>query len=64
MLFKNSVRASKRTPHFTITYINKSVVFKEIIFYTENNIIDINTQFMIIKSGGTVHNNYHWALKR
>jgi hypothetical protein len=28
MLFKNSVRTSKRTPHFTITEINWLTVFK------------------------------------
>jgi hypothetical protein len=28
MLFKNSVRTSKRTPHFTITKINWLTVFK------------------------------------
>jgi hypothetical protein len=31
MLFKNSVRTSKRTPHFTITTINWLTLFKEII---------------------------------
>jgi hypothetical protein len=31
MLFKNSVRTSKRTPHFTITKINWLTLFKEII---------------------------------
>jgi uncharacterized protein (UPF0248 family) len=30
MLFKNSVRTSKRTPHFTITKINWLTLFKEI----------------------------------
>jgi hypothetical protein len=28
MLFKNSVRTSKRTPHFTITKINWLTLFK------------------------------------
>jgi hypothetical protein len=37
MLFKNSVRTSKRTPHFTITNINWLMLFKEIIaVYAEN----------------------------
>jgi len=37
MLFKNSVRTSKRTPHFTITTINWLTLFKEITaVYTEN----------------------------
>jgi hypothetical protein len=31
MLFKNSVRTSKRTPHFTIAKINWLTLFKEII---------------------------------
>jgi hypothetical protein len=31
MLFKNSVRTSKRTPDFTITTINWLTLFKEII---------------------------------
>jgi hypothetical protein len=31
MLFKNSVRTSKRTPHFTITEINWLMLFKDII---------------------------------
>jgi hypothetical protein len=30
MLFKNSVRTSKRTPHFTITEINWLTLFKEV----------------------------------
>jgi hypothetical protein len=38
MLFKNSVRTSKRTPHFTITKINWLTLFKEIIaVYSENH---------------------------
>jgi hypothetical protein len=38
MLFKNSVRTSKRTPHFTITKINWLMLFKEIIaVYSENH---------------------------
>jgi hypothetical protein len=31
ILFKNSVRTSKRTPNFTITKINWLMLFKEII---------------------------------
>jgi hypothetical protein len=38
MLFKNSVRTSKRTPHFTITKINWLTLFKEIIaVYSDNH---------------------------
>jgi len=33
MLFKNPVRTSKRTPHFTITKINWLMLFKEIIAF-------------------------------
>jgi hypothetical protein len=36
--FKNSVRTSKRTPHFTITQINWLTLFKEVIaVYSENH---------------------------
>jgi hypothetical protein len=31
IIFKNSVRTSKRTPHFTITKINGLMLFKEVI---------------------------------
>jgi hypothetical protein len=45
MLFKNSVRISKRTPHFTITTINWLTLFKEIItVYSENHTESINTE--------------------
>jgi hypothetical protein len=45
MLFKNSVRTSKRTPHFTITEINWLTLFKEIIaVYSENHTRPINTE--------------------
>jgi hypothetical protein len=38
MLFKNPVRTSKRTPHFTITKINWLTLFKEVIaVYGENH---------------------------
>jgi hypothetical protein len=37
-MFKNSVRTSKRTPHFTITKINWLTLFREIIaVYSENH---------------------------
>jgi hypothetical protein len=43
MIFKNSVRTSKRTPHFTITKINWLMLFKEIItVYTDNHAEPIN----------------------
>jgi len=45
MLFKNSVRTSKRTPYFTITKINWLMLFKEIIaVYSENHNKPINTK--------------------
>jgi hypothetical protein len=45
MLFKNSVRTSKRTPNFTITSINFLTLFKEIIaVYIENHAKPINTK--------------------
>jgi hypothetical protein len=48
MLFKNSVRTSKRTPHFTITKINWLTLFKEIIaVYIENYTKPINTKYNI-----------------
>jgi hypothetical protein len=38
MLFKNSARTSKGTPHFTITAINLLTLFKKIIpVYAENH---------------------------
>jgi uncharacterized protein YktB (UPF0637 family) len=39
MLFKNSVRTSKRTPHFTITKINWLTLFKEIIAVYSDNLV-------------------------
>jgi hypothetical protein len=51
MLFKNSVRTSKRTPHFTITKINWLMLFKEVIaVYSENHTKPINTKRNITDS--------------
>jgi hypothetical protein len=64
MLFKNSVRTSKRTPHFTITKINWLTMFKEIIaVYTDSCMNPINTKYnlLILKSDGIY--SYLWALK-
>jgi hypothetical protein len=48
MLFKNSVRAAKKTQHFTITKINCLTLFKEIIaVYTENHTKHINTKWKV-----------------
>jgi hypothetical protein len=68
MLFKNSVRTSKGTPHFTITKINWLTLFKKIIaVYSEKhkkpiNILQ-NSQYLIVKAGDRATCNYHWALK-
>jgi hypothetical protein len=48
MLFKNSVRTSKRTPNFTITSINFVKLFKEMTaVYSENHAKPINTKYSI-----------------
>jgi hypothetical protein len=63
MLFKNSVRTSKRTPHFTITKINWLTLFKEIIaVYSENYTKPIiqAAALLTVKAGGTY--NYLQAL--
>jgi hypothetical protein len=47
MLFKKSVRTSKRTPHVTITKINWLRLFNEIrviAVYSENHTKHINTK--------------------
>jgi hypothetical protein len=47
-IFKNLVRTSKRTPHFTITNINWLTLFKEIFaVYSENHTKPINTKYSI-----------------
>jgi hypothetical protein len=65
MLFKNSVRTSKRTPHFTITTINWLTLFKEMIaLYSENRTTPISTKIIELvtgKAGGTY--SHHSALK-
>jgi hypothetical protein len=48
MLFKNSVRTSKRTPYFTITKINWLMLFKGIIaVYSENHAKPVKTKCSI-----------------
>jgi hypothetical protein len=64
MLVKNSVRTSKRTPHFTITNVNWLTVFKEIIaVYSDNRTkpIDKNADLVTTKGAGIYC--YHSALK-
>jgi hypothetical protein len=44
----NSVRTSKRTPHFTITKINWIMLFKEIItVYSKRHTICTNTKYSV-----------------
>jgi hypothetical protein len=63
MLFKNPVRTSKGTPHFTITAINWLTPFKEIIaVYSGNNTKPINTKRRLTAEGGGTY-RYHSALK-
>jgi hypothetical protein len=53
MLFKNSVRTSKRTPHFIITKINWLTLFKEIIaVFSENHAKPVNTECSITACEG------------
>jgi hypothetical protein len=51
MLFKNSVRTSKRTPNFTITKVNWLMLFKEIIaVYSENDVKPVSSKCSITGS--------------
>jgi hypothetical protein len=64
MLFKNSVRTSKRTPNFTITKIKLLMLFKEIItVYSENHAkpINKNAALLTVKADGSY--SYRSALK-
>jgi hypothetical protein len=64
MLFKNSVRTSKRTPHFTITSINFLTLFKGIVaVYIENHAkpINKNAALLTVKADGSY--SYRSALK-
>jgi hypothetical protein len=60
MLFKNSVRTSKRTPHFTITKINWLTLFKEIIAVYSKTHKYKNEDLLIVKVSGRY--SYHSAL--
>jgi hypothetical protein len=45
VMCKNSARATKKTPHFTVTKINRLTLFKEIIaVYCENHTKPIETK--------------------
>jgi hypothetical protein len=63
ILFKNSVRTSKRTPHLTITNINWLMLFKEIIaVYSENHAKPTqNAALLTVKADGSY--SYRSALK-
>jgi hypothetical protein len=64
MLFKNPVRTSKRTPHFTITEINWLTLFKEIIAVYSEDHTKPYTQcvgLLIVKANGIY--SYRSALK-
>jgi hypothetical protein len=64
MLFKNSVRTSKRTPYFTITKINWLMLFKEIIdVYAENETRPINTKCTVTDCETCGMYGYHSDLK-
>jgi hypothetical protein len=60
MSFRNSDRTAKKTPHFTVTKINRLTLFKEIIaVYTENCTYHRDTknaELLVVKSmwGGPV----------
>jgi hypothetical protein len=64
IIVNNSVRTSKRTPHFTITKIKWLILFKEIItVYMENPKKPINTKCSLqtVRIAGIY--NYHYASK-
>jgi len=65
MLFKNSARTPKRTPHFTITKINWIMLFKAVIaVYSENHTSPINTKwkrYRILKQLGHTATTSPWA---
>jgi hypothetical protein len=49
VIFKNSVRTAKKTPHFTVTKINRLTLFKEIIaVYSEDHTEHIKIQELLI----------------
>jgi hypothetical protein len=62
-MFKDPIRTSKRTPHFTFTKINWLTLFKDIItIYNKKNTKSINKKCRLTaKDAGTYI--YHSALK-
>jgi hypothetical protein len=64
IIFKNSVRTAKKTPHFTVTKFNRLTPLKEIIaVYSENHARPIDKKGTItdFKAGDTYI--CHWNLK-
>jgi hypothetical protein len=67
MIFKNSVRTSKKTQRVSMTAINWLMLFKEIIAvnfenYTKHKyILWEKGKLYIVKAGDK--RSYHWALK-
>jgi hypothetical protein len=64
MIFNNSVRTAKKTPHFTVIKISWLKLFKKIIaVYSENDTkhINKNAALLIFKAAGTY--SYHSSLK-
>jgi hypothetical protein len=50
IIFNNSVRTAKKTPHFTVTKINWLTLFNEIIaVYCENHSKHTNTCYLLLK---------------
>jgi hypothetical protein len=67
-IFNNSVLTAKKTPHFTVTKIDRLTLFKEIIaVYSENRKKPTNihrrqsADLLINRAGGTYI--YHWRWK-
>jgi hypothetical protein len=64
IIFKNSLRTSKRTPHFTITKINWLTLFKEMIaVYSENHTRPINTKWKLLIGKASGIYSHHSSLK-
>jgi hypothetical protein len=68
MIFDNPARTAKKTPHFTVTKINRLTLFKEVIaVYSENRTKPINTpcgqhaELLYVAAGGTY--SYRWAIE-
>jgi hypothetical protein len=65
IIFNNSVRTAKKTPHFTITKINRLTLFKEInVVCNENHMKRTNTKrsFTDVKTADAY--SYKTNLKR